>query len=93
LPFPLVRLAVVALLASGCATSQSPLRLRILTRDLSLTPGGERPVEAVLVNTGKTDLQFEKGAALSYIVSCRLSTSPPGRWVTVPPSKLDNPGL
>lgn len=78
--FPLVGLAVVALLASGCATSRPPLRLRILTRDLSLTPGGKRPVEAVLVNTGKTDLQFEKGAALSYILSCRLSTSPPGQW-------------
>jgi len=79
-PFPLVGLALAALLASGCATSRSPLRLRLLTRDLSLAPGGERPVEAVLVNTGKTDLRFEKGAALRYLVSCRLSTSPPGRW-------------
>lgn len=46
-------------------------------------------MEAVLINTGKTDLQFEKGAALSYIVTCRLSTSPPGRWDIAAVSPLE----
>jgi hypothetical protein len=73
-------LAFGVLLASGCASSRSPLRLRILTQDLSLTPGGERPVEALLVNTGKTDLRLIEGAAPNYMVTCRRSIDPPGRW-------------
>jgi len=72
--------AVALLLAREGATSQSPLRLRVLTRGLSLAPGGEVRVTASLTNTGKTTLRFEQGSGLHYLVFCRRPIDPPGKW-------------
>ncbi|HEV7668908.1 MAG TPA: hypothetical protein VGS22_10310 [Thermoanaerobaculia bacterium] len=74
---------VLATLTTGAAVASeapAPLKLSILTKDLSLTIGGELRVEAVLSNSGSADLRLEKGAALRYLVLCRTAGTAPGQW-------------
>jgi hypothetical protein len=68
----------ILLLVAGCASSRSPLELRVDLARLRLEPGREARVEARLVNTGSKPVRIHEDSTLNYMLTCRLPGDAPG---------------